>query len=343
MRRTADELRATTAAILRAAGAGDDEAETVAAGLVDAELAGHESHGLVRVSEYLRHIREGLVVPGAEPEIVHDGGGALVIDGHWGFGHVVMARATEWLIERTHQHGVAAVAVRRCAHVGRVGAYPERAADRGLVAFAFVNGGGVEPRVAPFGGRQAVFGTNPIAAAVPIPGSSPVVMDFSTATVASGKIRILRDRGESLPPGWILDADGLPSTDAADYYAGGTLRTMADHKGYALCLLVELLAGCVAGAGSVAVPDSGYRLGNGVFLQAIDVTAFMDVERFAALAGSLVDVVRATPPAPGHERVLLPGDPERNSTQRHLTDGCDVAESTWERMAAAADELGITL
>jgi hydroxycarboxylate dehydrogenase B len=343
LHRTAEELRAATAAIFSAAGAGHDEAETVADGLVEAELAGHESHGLIRVSEYLRHIREGLVIPGAQPEIVHDGGGTLVVDGHWGFGHVVIRRTTEWLIERTRRHGVAAASVRHCAHVGRAGVYPEMAAQQGLVAFAFVNGGGAEPRVAPFGGRAAVFGTNPIAAAVPLPGSSPVVIDFSTATVASGKIRVLRDRGEPLPEGWILDADGAPSTDPADYYAGGTLRPMADHKGYALCLLVELLAGCLAGAGSVAVPDSGYRLGNGVFLQAIDVAAFMDADRFAGLAGSLAAVVRATPPAPGHERVLLPGDPERDAAQRRRTDGCDVAGSTWDRMTVAAGELGVTL
>jgi LDH2 family malate/lactate/ureidoglycolate dehydrogenase len=343
LRRTAEELRAATAAIFRAAGAGSDEAETVADGLVDAELAGHESHGLIRVSEYLRHIREGLVIPDAQPEIVHDGGATLVVDGHWGFGHVVMRRTTEWLIARTRRHGVAAATVRHCAHVGRAGVYPEMAAQQGLVAFAFVNGGGAEPRVAPFGGRGAVFGTNPIAAAVPLPGSPPVVIDFSTATVASGKIRVLRDRGESLPEGWILDAHGEPSTDPADYYAGGTLRPMADHKGYALCLLVELLAGCLAGAGSVAVPDSGYRLGNGVFLQAIDVAAFMDAGRFAALAGSLAAVVRATPPAAGHERVLLPGDPERDAAQRRRIDGCDIAASTWGQMTAAAAELGVTL
>jgi LDH2 family malate/lactate/ureidoglycolate dehydrogenase len=336
-------LRAATAAIFRAAGAGDDEAETVADSLVDAELCGHESHGLIRVAEYLRHIEAGLVVPGAETEVVHDGGATLVVDGHWGFGQVVMGRATDWLIERTRRHGVAAVAVRHCAHVGRAGVYPELAAAQGLVAFAFVNGGGTEPRVAPFGGRQAVFGTNPIAAAVPLPGSAPMVMDFSTATVASGKIRLLRDRGESLPEGWILDRDGQPSTDPADYYDGGTLRPMAEHKGYALCLLVELLAGCLTGAGSVAVPDSGYRLGNGVYLQAVDVAAFMEPDRFAALAGSLADVVQASPAAAGHEGVLLPGDPERDTAQRQQIEGCDVAESTWARMTAAAQELGVTL
>ena len=203
-----------------------------------------------------------------------------------------------------------------CAHVGRAGAYPELAAEQGLVALAFVSGGGTQPRVAPYGGRRPVFGTNPLAAAVPLPGSPPVVIDFSTAAVASGKIRVLRDRGEALPEGWILDAEGRPSTSAADYYDGGMLLPAAAHKGYGLCLLVELLAACLTGAGSVGVPDSGYRLGNGMFLQAFDVGAFMPLEEFAARAGALTDMVRATPPAEGYDAVLLPGDPERQTAGR---------------------------
>ncbi len=269
-RLTAEELRDATAAVFRAAGAQDEDAATVAAALVDAELSDHPSHGLIRVVEYLRHIREGAIVPEAQPEIVEDRGAALVVDGNWGFGQVVATRATEWLIERTREHGSGAVAIRRCAHVGRAGAYPELAAEQGLVALAFVSGGGMQPRLAPYGGRRPVFGTNPLAAAVPLPGSPPVVIDFSTAAVASGKIRVLRDRGEALPEGWIQDAEGRPSTSAADYYDGGMLLPAAAHKGYGLCLLVELLAACVTGAGSVGVPDSGYRLGNGMFLQAFE-------------------------------------------------------------------------
>ncbi len=286
-------------AIFRAAGAGEEDAALVARSLVEAELCGHPSHGLIRVPEYLGQIRGGAIDPAARPEIVTDRGATLVVDGHWGFGQVVATQATRWLIERTREHGSAAVAVRRCAHIGRAGVYPEQAAAQGLVAFAFVNGGGAKPRVAPHGGRRAVFGTNPIAAAVPLPGSEPVVIDFSTAAVASGKIRVLHQRGEPLPEGWIIDAEGRPSTSAEDYYAGGMLLPAAAHKGYALCLLVELLAGCLTGAGSPGVPDSGYEVGNGLFLQAFDVEAFMPLERFGDAASALAGILHDTPPAAG--------------------------------------------
>ena len=338
-----DELSATVAAIFRAAGAEDEAASLVADALVDAELCGHPSHGVIRVSEYLGQIREGAIDPAAEPDIVSDRGSAIVVDGHWGFGQVVATRATGWLIERARERGSAAVAVRCCGHVGRAGVYPELAAAHGLVAFAFVNGGGAKPRLAPHGGRQAVFGTNPVAAAVPLPGSEPVVIDFSTAAVASGKIRVLRERGEPLPEGWILDAEGRPSTSAEDYYAGGMLLPAAAHKGYALSLLVELLAGCLTGAGSPGVPDSSYRVGNGLFLQAFDVEAFMPLESFAHAVLALADVVRDTPPATGHERVMLPGEPERRLAAERARDGVEVTPSTWQNIASEAAGLGIEL
>jgi LDH2 family malate/lactate/ureidoglycolate dehydrogenase len=339
----ADGLSATVAAILRAAGAEQEGASLVADSLVDAEVCGHPSHGLIRVSEYLGQIRDGAIDPAAQPEIVNDGGATIVVDGHWGFGQVVATRATGWLIERAREHGSAAVAVRHCGHVGRAGAYPELAAAHGLVAFAFDNGGGPKPRVAPHGGRRAVFGTNPIAAAVPVPGSDPVVIDFSTAAVASGKIRVLRDLGEPLPEGWIIDAAGHPSTSPEDYYAGGMLLPAAAHKGYALCLLVELLAGCLTGAGSPGVPDSSYRVGNGLFLQAFDVEAFMPLESFSHAARALSDVVRDTPPAAGYERVMLPGEPEQRTAADGSRRGIDVSDSTWNNVTSAAADLGVSV
>jgi LDH2 family malate/lactate/ureidoglycolate dehydrogenase len=171
----------------------------------------------------------------------------------------------------------------------------------------------------------------------------PVVIDFSTAAVASGKIRVLRDRGEPLPEGWILDADGRPSTSPTDYYDGGMLLPAAAHKGYGLCLLIELLAGCLTAAGSPGVPDSGYRVGNGMFMQAFDVRAFAPLEQFAASALALAETVRATPPAKSGEEVLLPGEPERRATRTHARDGIDLAPSTWDALRAAGAEFGVSL
>jgi uncharacterized oxidoreductase len=182
-----------------------------------------------------------------------------------------------------------------------------------------------------------------VAAAVPIAGGSPFVMDFSTAIVASGKIRVLRDRGDELPEGWILDSDGQPSTSAEDYYAGGMLLPAAGHKGYALCLLIELLAGALTGAGSLAVPESGYQLGNGMFMQAFDVSAFTPLEQFGAASAALADAVRSTPPAAGCDAVMVPGDPERRAAEERAAAGIDVAEPTWSAIENAAGELGVTL
>lgn len=336
----ADQLEARVASIFEAVGAAPADAGLVARSLVEAEMSGHESHGLTRVSEYVRHIRSGSIVPEARPEIVAEHGSLLLVDGHWGFGQVVATRATEWLIDRTREHGTAGVAIRNCGHVGRAGAYPEQAADAGLVAFAFVNGGGKEARLAPHGGSRPVFGTNPLAAAVPLADGPPIVIDFSTASVASGKIRVLRDRGEPLPKGWIVDRDGNPSSEPRDYYDGGMLLPAAAHKGYGLALLVEVLAGCLTGAGSVAVPGSGYRLGNGVFLQALDPRGIDPSGGFATAVGELAEVLRSTPPAPGTEAVLLPGDPERRSRERRATEGIPVADSVWETISGLAAEVG---
>jgi LDH2 family malate/lactate/ureidoglycolate dehydrogenase len=341
-RLTADELTRTVAAIFRATGAPEAAANIVATSLVDADLTGHESHGVIRVAEYVRHIREGRIDPAAEPAIAADSGAAIVVDGNWAFGQVVARFATGRLIERTLELGSAAVAIRRSAHVGRAGVYPEMAAQRGLVALAFVNGGGAEPRLAPHCGARPVFGTNPLAAAAPVPGRAPIVVDFSTAAVASGKIRVLRDRRQPLPEGWIIDRDGRPSTDPAAYYDGGMLLPAAAHKGYGLALLVELLAGCLTGAGSLAIPDSGYELGNGMFMQAIDVTRFMPLDNYARLARGLADTVHATPPAAGCEEVLLPGEPERRMADRRAHEGLEIADGTWEKILAAAEALGVS-
>jgi uncharacterized oxidoreductase len=169
-----------------------------------------------------------------------------------------------------------------------------------------------------------------------------VVVDFSTAIVASGKIRVLRDRGGSLPEGWILDREGRPSTRPADYYDGGMLLPAAAHKGYGLCLLVELLAGCVTGAGSLAVQGSEYLVGNGVFMQAFDPDAFGS-GALATLGPALLDAVRATPPAEGCKEVLIPGDPERRSAARRYEEGLEIAEPTWGALTTAAAEVGVSI
>lgn len=336
-------LREITAEIFRAVGTPESVASVVAESLVDADLTGHDSHGVVRIVEYLDQIRAGHLDPQAKPEIVRETPTTLLVNGHRAFGYVTAQWTMGQLITKAAQNHVAAAGIYRCGHIGRVGTYAAMAAERGLLALAFVNGGGTKPRVAPFGGIRPVFGTNPLAGAVPVQGGAPIVFDFSTSVVASGKIRIARDKGEEIPQGWILNSEGHPSRQPKDYYDGGMLLPMAGHKGYALGLLVEVLGGILPGAGTPVLPDSGYGVGNGVFLFALNVEAFRPLSEFTRQVEDLIGVVKTTPPVDGVGEVFLPGEPEQRTRARKLEEGIDISEKTWQAIVQAGCELGVQI
>lgn len=339
--RSATDLREIASKILRAAGAPASRAQVVADSLVESDLTGHDSHGVVRVIEYVSQIRQGRIVPQAEPAIIRETATTLLVDGRWGFGQVVAEWTIQRIVQKAADHHIAAGGIFRCGHVGRAGAYPAMAAQRGFVGLIFVNGGGMEPRVTPHGGVRPVFGTNPLAAALPVQGLPPIVLDFSTSMVASGKIRLARDRGEEVPEGWILDRAGRPSRRPEDYYAGGMLLPAAGHKGYALSLLVEVLGGLLTGAGTPVLPESGYKLGNGVFFLAVNVESFRPLAEFAAQVRQLVDLVKSVPPAEGVGEVLLPGEPEERVRARRLAEGVPLADTTWAKIAETARSVGV--
>lgn len=223
--------------------------------------------------------------------------------------------------------------------MGRLGDYPRRLANAGLLGVAFANGGGKVPRVAPFGGRQAFLGTNPVAVAVPGPMQEPpIVVDFSTAAVASGKIRVLQQRGQDLPEGWILDSEGRPSTSAEAYYDGGMLLTAAGHKGYGLSLVADVLAGLVSGTGVPGLP--GFSGHNGIFVLACRLDPFLSAEGLRAAVTQWAEGLRAVRPLEGAS-VQLAGEPEEALTRRRLAEGVPVAAGLRERLAAVAGELGL--
>lgn len=337
----AAELREVTSKIFQAVGAPDSVACCVADGLVEANLTGHDSHGVIRITEYLKAIREGQIDPQAKPEIIYETPTTLRVNGHRGFGHAVAGWTMNRVIDKAAEHNLAAASIFHCGHIGRVGVYPSMAAARGFIAMAFVNGGGMEPRVAPFGGIRPVFGSNPLAAAVPIEDRAPIVLDFSTAVVASGKIRVARDKGEGVPDGWILDCEGRPTRRPRDYYEGGMLLPAAGHKGYALGLLVEVLAGLLSGAGSPVVPGSDYEVGNGVFFLVLNVGAFRPLADFTAQVGELGRRIKHTPPAVEGSEVLLPGEPEQRMKARRLSEGIPIPSTTWRGILEVSQKLGI--
>ncbi|MGH2351851.1 MAG: Ldh family oxidoreductase, partial [Chloroflexota bacterium] len=301
-------LEVFTARVFEALGTPEDIAAEVAAHLVHANLAGHDSHGVIRIPQYATMIAQGTLRPAGRPSMIRERGATFLIDAGDGFGQFATTFALEQAIERAAELGVAVATIRRANHIGRVGHYTERAARRGYVAEVTVGAAG--PGIggaAPFGGAARFLGTNPWSLAVPT-GGEPVLVDFATTVVAEGKVRVARSKHEALPPGCIVDQRGRPSTDPEDFYAGGMLLPFGGHKGYGLALAAALFGGLAAigesdpsMAGAAAPPaekGAGDRTG-GVFMLVVDPGAFGDAALYAAAAGRVVDAVKRVPPAPG--------------------------------------------
>ncbi|HEY8448136.1 MAG TPA: Ldh family oxidoreductase [Thermomicrobiales bacterium] len=333
----ADTLRDLMRAIFEAVGTPPDTARFVGDSLVDANLAGHDSHGVIRILHYVEMVRAGKVDPRAEPCVVHRFGATATLDANWGWGQPAMMLATETAIELARQYGLGAAVVRRCYHIGRVAPYVETIARAGMIGIATTNAG---PAVAPYGARSRVLGTNPIAWAAPrADGKEPICLDIATAAVAEGKLRVARAKGAPAPPGAIVNVEGHPSLDPNDFYAGGALLPFGAHKGSGLSVLVQIL-----GRGLASMDRDqllSHRGGNGPFVLAIDPAAFGPREAFIeAVEAQCAEITSATP-AEGFDAVLLPGEPELAARAERLANGIPVPETTWNELLALAAELGI--
>jgi uncharacterized oxidoreductase len=338
----AESLEALTRDIFVAAGANADEAKTVATVLLRANLSGHDSHGVLRVPQYCAYVREGYIVPGAALHRIRETPTTCIYDANWGFGQVSAMTALEESFPRAREMGLVAFGIRRCNHIGRLGHYGEVAAEDGFVALLTVNNAGAGGAVAPFGGRQGRLGTNPMCVAVPSEGE-PVLIDMTSSVVAEGKIRIRRNRGERLPEGWIFDAAGNPSTDPNDFYGpprgailpfGGPVA----HKGFALGMMVDLLSGALAGAGTTG--ERSGHVGNGVFCLLADVEAFRPLDEFRACVADMGRRVKDCPPADGFDEVLLPGEPEARARRARYATGVFIEDATWAQIVAEAERYG---
>ena len=329
----AQTLRTLVDRVLQAAGADEDIAAQVAESLVSSNLCGVDSHGFMRVAGYLEEIRRGRIDPAARPKIVRDEGAVVVVDGNRGFGQLAGCVAALAAVGKARQHGVGASLLSGSFHVGRVGEFAELAAGRGCLALAFCNGGPPGGLVAPHGGRARALGTNPIAYAVPAGRKPPIVADFSTSTAAEGKIRLFRDAGRALPPGWILDTGGSPSRDPRDLYEGGAILPMGGHKGYALGLLVEILGGVLAGEGCASRNEDP---GNGLVIIALDVGRLVPPSEFGAKVDRVIEAVEGIEPGEGFARVLVPGGPEVAEQARREVAGIPFSRETWRTFVEAA-------
>lgn len=339
-----DALRRLALQLLRVRGTPDDIAADVALHLTLAERSGHASHGLSILPSYLDAAAAGLLDVAARPEILADTGGTLSYDGHRGFGQHVGQMALAAACERAHRHGHCFLAIRNSFHLGRAGHYGELAAQAGLVYLSFINVIGRAPMVAPFGGREARLSTNPLCFAGPLPdGRPPFVLDYATSGIAANKARLIAARGERLAPGLMIDAAGLPTDDPAALSADppGALLPFGGHKGYALGLVAELLAGVLAGGGTLAPThprDGGLR--NNLFAILIDADRFGARAWQMAESAAFVDYVTGCPTAPGVERVLLPGEIEAEG-QRATLRTLDMDEAAWRLFADCARSAGL--
>jgi len=330
-------------AIVTAGGSEPREARLVAENLVTANLTGHDSHGIGMIPRYVDSLIEGGLQPNRHPVVKFDGGALVALDGQAGYGQVIGLEATAIGIERARQHGVSVMALANSHHLCRVGQWAEQAVAAGLVSISFVN---VISRaiVAPFGGSDARFGTNPCTIGIPLAGQAPFILDMATSGVAQGKVRVAHNKGEKLPPGLLLDDQGNPTLDArfGVIEPFGALTTFGLHKGYGLAVVCELLGGALTGGGTWHTEDrSKKRVLNGMLTILIDPKKLGTATLFEREAREFIAWVKKSPPAPGVDRVRIAGDPERETRAMREKDGIAVDANTWLEIHAAGAKVGV--
>lgn len=326
--------------IFVAAGTPDDIARYVAESLVTTNLTGHDSHGIIRVRGYIAQIRNGSIKPDAQPIIERQMGAIAVLDGRWGFGQVTARAGAALAQEIAAQQGIGCVALSNTNHIGRLGEYAEMIARAGMVSIVMTSGTMSNPSVTPYGGAQAVFGTNPMAWGVPVgQGQPPLLLDYATAAVANGKIKVALDKGEPFPEGMLLDKDGFATTNPADFYNGGMLLPFGTYKGYGLNLMMEIVPVLLAGFAPIISPN--FKPGNPTLMLAFNVEAFTPRESFEHEAAALLRHIKQVRPAAGYDEVLLPGEKEARTMAERLENGIPLPEKTWGDLCLAAEEYGL--
>ena len=333
-------------ALFQASGVPKDEAARVARSLVDANLCGHDSHGVIRVVQYIDAIGDGRLKPGAPFQVVKETAGVLVVDGGWGLGQVQAHRLLDRLVPRAQALGLAAGTLKHCGHIGRLGEYAEAAAERKMAFMASVNNHGLGRGVAPPGGTSARIGTNPLCLGVPTQGES-VVLDIGTSVVAEGKVRVAFNKGQQAPEGWLIDAQGKPTTDPGVLYKDprGSILPLGGnqaYKGFGIGLLLDMFVGGFSGA-PCSAPDRPNLSANAVFFLVLDIAQFAGVEHFLRETTELSQSVRTCPKAEGVPDILLPGDPERRAKAQRLKTGIPLDDGTWGQLTALAQRLKVSL
>jgi uncharacterized oxidoreductase len=325
-------------AIVAAGGSEPREAALVAENLVTANLLGHDSHGVGMVPRYIDALLEGGLAANQHPNATLDAGALLALDGCKGYGQVIGREAMLMAIERVRRHGSCIMTLANSHHLGRIGHWAEMAVAEGFVSIHFVNVIS-HARVAPYGGRDARFGTNPCCIGVPLPGEPPFVLDFATSAVAQGKLRVAHNKGAKVPPGRLIDDQGNPTDDPrfAVVPPYGAMLAFGEHKGYGMALACELLGGALTGGGTWHYDESRQqRVLNGMLAIVIDPARLGTQDAFSRETRAFLDWLRKGRPAPGFDKVRIAADPERETRARRSRDGIAIDSNTWEEIQAAA-------
>jgi LDH2 family malate/lactate/ureidoglycolate dehydrogenase len=339
----AERLTEVSTAVFKGAGTSDENAAEAVSSLVDANLAGHDSHGIIRIPYYVSEIQKGSLDPKARPFVTKETAGTALVDGAGTFGQVGSRFAADLAVRKARDAGMATVTATHCHHTGRLGEWVERIAAAGLIGMATTAGpraAGGSYSVAPFGGAKGALGTNPMAWAIPrAAGNPPVLLDYATSAVAQGKLQVARAKQAPVPVGSIVDKHGRPTTDVEEFFDGGLLLPFAGHKGYALSVVVELLS---VGLSSGDKVEPGRRA-SCITLIAVDPAAFRPQNEFIDYVESVAARLKAVPPAEGFSEVLVPGEPEARTRAERSRDGIPVAERTWEAIKESARGVGVTV
>jgi uncharacterized oxidoreductase len=349
----APELEALVRGIFIAADCDEAEASRIAVHLLGANLAGHDSHGVVRVPRYVEWCEAGYVLRDQTAAVVTDGGSFAVLDGKFGFGQTVAPQAVALGIERASKNGICITALRNAGHIGRVGDYSEAAIRAGLISIHFVNVAG-SVLVAPFGGVERRFSTAPFSVGVPLPGR-PLVLDFATSLVAEGKVLVASNGGKTLPDNALIEPDGRMSADPHTLYGpydavgprdaskgAGAIRAFGDHKGSGLAFMCEMLGGALTGGGTSGPVDKRARIANGMLSIFISPRHFGTQAEFERMGLAYAEWVAGCQPAEAGGTVKLPGEPEAATRADRLAHGVPLPEAAWANIQATARRLGVT-
>lgn len=350
---SASDLRATVARVVQAAGSSESEAQAVAHNLVLANLSGHDSHGVGMLPRYVDAVLEGGLIPNQGVRVTLDTGAMLALDGQRGYGQTVGEQAMQMAIDRARQHGSCIMSLAQSHHLGRIGHWAEMAVEQGLVSLQFVNVLS-RPVVAPWGGADGRFGTNPVCIGVPLQGRAPFVLDFATSRVAQGKMRVAHNEGRQVELGYLIDPGGNPTTDpgvvvvpqppSASGNLFGALMTFGEHKGYGLAVACELLGGALTGSGTWhREADTRRAVYNGMLSVLIDPARLGTQTSFESEALAFVDWLRQGPAAPGTDAVLIAGDPERAARAERERNGITVDAATWQEIVQAAAKVKVAV